>query len=143
MLSRGKHEDSSSSKSTKSLEKDNSHPNQSRGSQTRNKKKAMMKEAPMKSQSRITSYFNLGVRQDIPSPKRETKVNVLQSEILAKDEEILKIRTQKEIFENRYSVLHMENKNYKMKTQELMITLLREDASRRREIRKTVRTELG
>lgn len=37
----------------------------------------------------------------------------------------------------------MENRNYKAKSQELMINLLREDAMRRREMRKEVKNELG
>lgn len=58
-----------------------------------------MKEAPVvKNQCRITKYFPLHTQtpaKDMPSPKRETQVTLLQSEIVSKNEELIKIRTQK------------------------------------------------
>lgn len=67
----------------------------------------------------------------------------MKEELIAKDEQLNKIRCQKEVYEHRYSVLYMQTKSYKNKTREILIKLLSQEAEKIREERRKVDYRLG
>ena len=63
--------------------------------------------------------------------------------LLSKEQEVNKYRTQKEIIEDKYSKLYLESKNYRNKSKEIILKILKEQASKRREEKSKIDSKLG